>query len=98
MSDPLDPLFGKSLRRYPAPIQRSETEQIEIVDRVSYAETLIRDYELRIWYERDWWTAVQIAQRCPMCAVFSVPLGARWFSRLDEPPPWRRGKGDNGEV
>jgi hypothetical protein len=98
MSDPLDPLWGKLQRPPLTPIRRGETEQIEIMDRVSYAETLIREHELPVWYERDWWTAVQIARRCPMCAVFSVPLGARWFSHLDEPPPWGQKKRGVGEV
>lgn len=98
MTDPLRSPLGWPGRSGLSRLAKSETEQIERRDRVSYAASLIRDHELRLWFERDWSTADLIASRCPECVVFSIPTGAFWIDDLDQPPPWRRPKQDNGIV
>src|SRR5437870_2499146 len=98
MSDPLRP-FSRWLEQHGiAPFDGSETEQIEHRDRVSYAAETIRNYELRLWFERDWHIASLIAKRCPECMVYSIPQAAFWIDDLDSPPPWRRRRSENGEV
>jgi len=98
MADPLRSPLGWPGQNGPTRIAKSETEQVERLDRVSFAASLIRDHELRLWFERDWLTAELIAARCPECVVYSIPTGALWIDNLDAPPPWRRPKKDSGVV
>lgn len=79
-------------------LKKSKTELIEHRDAVDYASGLIRNYELRLWFERDWRTAGQIAERTPECLIFSIPDGAYWIDELNVPPPWRQPRHDNSAV
>jgi hypothetical protein len=67
----------------------TDTEEIVFRDRVQYAVSLIRDHELRLWFEADWSAALRISQICPRCQVYSIPPGARLVDDLNAPPPWR---------
>jgi hypothetical protein len=91
MSDPFGSLFG-SRRPLHQRLDPSESEQIEPADRVAQAAALIRDQEIRLWFERDWQTARAIARLCPECCVCSIPWGAYQINALDKPPPWRRSR------
>jgi len=90
MQDPLRHLLGRSLDDARIPWRESEQEIIDYRDRVAFAASVIRNHELRLWFERDWPTARRIQEFCPECLVMSVPTPALWIDRLDEPPPWRR--------
>ena len=91
MNDP----FRQLLRWYDRPQARAQSggehELIEYRDRVTLAASLIRDHELRVWFEQDWGTALQISRLRPECTVFSVDPGALLVDRLGSQPPWRRG-------
>ena len=88
MQDAFRPLF--SWRREPIRLVRAETEIIDFQDRVAFAAGLIRDHELRLWFERDESTARAVARLCPECTVFTIPTGAYLIDRLGGPPAWRR--------
>ncbi len=83
-----DPL--QQWRRQPLRIPKSETEILDVQDRVAFAAPLIRDHELRLWFERDEALARQIAAICPECKVFTIPGAAMMIDGLNEPPAWRR--------
>jgi len=88
-----DPL--QQWRRHPLRIPKSETEILDIQDRVAFAAALIRDHELRLWFERDEALARQIAGLCPECTVFTIPRAAMMIDRLNKPPSWRRKHGSD---
>lgn len=88
MQDPFSPLTDG--RRYPLRFAESETEILDFRDRVAFAASLIRDHELRLWFERDESLARRIAALCPECTVFTIPAAALLIDNLNRPPAWRR--------
>jgi len=97
MSDPLRCLYGSPQAAGDLPSDTPH-ELIEYRDRVAFAAALIRDHELRLWFESNWRLARQIARLCPECQVFSIPTGARWIDALDSPPAWLRRREVGAEI
>ena len=77
-------------RRHPLRIPKSETEILDIQDSVAFAAGLIRDHELRLWFEQNEAIARQIAAICPECTVFTIPHAAMMIDGLNRTPAWRR--------
>ena len=96
MPDPFRTLTNS--RREPPAIHSSETEILDYRDRVAFAASLIRDHELRLWFERDESIARQIAVLVPECTVFTIPRAAMMVDRLDRPPSWRRGASSDAQL
>lgn len=88
----MDPIvgIGRWLRDAPLPGHRDRGEQLDYRDRAALAAALIRDHELRLWFEPNNAIAERIQALCPMCAVYTVGIGAAMTDELDRPPPWRR--------
>ena len=83
-----DPI--QNWRRHPLRIHKSETEILDFQDRVAFAAGLIRDHELRLWFEQNETVARQIAAICPECIVFTIPQAAMMIDGLNRTPAWRR--------
>ena len=98
MSDPIEAISGWARWRPRRLVQEPVAAVVEPRDRVAYAIARIRDLELALWFEPDWRSAQAIASGCPDCTVFSVPPEAFLLRSVGEPPPWRAGRDDAGEV
>jgi hypothetical protein len=96
MSDPLRPLSDWFGQEDSARKTDPSTELIDYRDRVAYAASLIRDHELRLWFEPNWFLATLISRCCPECAVYSIPPEAAILDDLHAPPPWRVARRDSG--
>lgn len=70
---------------------------IERYDLTAASVRMISRYELRVWFEPDWYIARRLAARFPHCLVVSIPVESN-TPNLTKTPAWRRRPHNNAFV